>query len=58
VTAIDRVVAVTSKELLLEWRGRQTATAMGMVALLVILFLGFVLGSEPERAPAVLWVAM
>lgn len=57
-TAIDRVAAVTSKDLLLEWRGRQTATAMGMVAFLVILFLGFVLGSEPERAPAVLWVAM
>ena len=57
-TAIDRVAAVTGKELLLEWRGRQTATAMGMVALLVILFLGFVLGSEPARAPAVLWVAM
>lgn len=57
-TTIDRVAAVTSKELLLEWRGRQTATAMGMVALLVILFLGVVLGSEPARAPAVLWVAM
>ena len=57
-TAIDRVAAVTGKELLLEWRGRQTAIAMGMVALLVILFLGFVLGSEPARAPAVLWVAM
>jgi heme exporter protein B len=58
VTALDRVAAVTSKDLLLEWRGRQTATAMGMVALLIILFLGFVLGSEPARAPAVLWVAM
>ena len=57
-TAIDRVAAVTSKELLLEWRGRQTATAMSMVALLVILILGLVLGSEPARAPAVLWVAM
>ncbi len=57
-TAFGRVAAVTGKELLLEWRGRQTATAMGMVALLVILFLGFVLGSEPGRAPAVLWVAM
>ncbi len=57
-TASGRVAAITGKELLLEWRGRQTATAMGMVALLVILFLGFVLGSEPARAPAVLWVAM
>lgn len=57
-TAFGRVAAVTGKELLLEWRGRQTATAMGMVALLVILFLGFLLGSEPTRAPAVLWVTM
>ncbi len=31
---------------------------MGMVALLVLLLLGFVLGSEPGRAAAVLWVAL
>ncbi len=56
--AVIRAAAVARKDLLLEWRGRQTATATGMVALLVILLLGFVLGSEPSHAPAILWVAL
>jgi heme exporter protein B len=58
VSAFDRAAAIARKDLLQEWRGRQTATATGMVALLVILLLGLVLGSEPSRAAAVLWVAM
>ncbi len=53
-----RATAVARKDLLVEWRGRQTATATGMVALLMILLLGFVLGSEPARAAAILWVAL
>ena len=53
-----RAAAVARKDLLMEWRGRQTITATGMVALLMILLLGFVLGSEPGRAAAVLWVAL
>ena len=53
-----RAVAVARKDLLVEWRGRQTTTATGMVALLMILLLGFVIGSEPGRAAAVLWVAL
>jgi heme exporter protein B len=57
-TAVDRAAAVARKDLLQEWRGRQAATATGMVALLVILLMGFVLGSEPSRASAILWVAM
>jgi len=53
-----RAAAVARKDLLVEWRGRQTTTATGMVALLMILLLGFVIGSEPGRAAAVLWVAL
>ena len=53
-----RAAAVVRKDLLVEWRGRQTTTATGMVALLMILLLGFVIGSEPGRAAAVLWVAL
>ncbi len=53
-----RAAAVARKDLLLEWRGRQVATATGMVALLMILLLGFVVGSEPSRAAAILWVAL
>src|SRR5207247_1191805 len=53
-----RAAAVVRKDLLVEWRGRQTTTATGMVALLMILLLGFVIGSEPGRAAAILWVAM
>lgn len=56
--ALTRAAAVARKDLLLEWRGRQTATATGMVALLVILLLGFVLGSQPQSAAAILWVAL
>ncbi len=55
---LTRAAAVARKDLLLEWRGRQMATATGMVALLVTLLLGFVLGSEPSRAAAILWVAL
>ncbi len=53
-----RAAAVARKDLLVEWRGRQTVTATGMVALLVILMLGFLLGSEPQRVGAILWVAL
>lgn len=53
-----RAVAVARKDLLVEWRGRQLTTATGMVALLMILLLGFVVGSEPSRAAAILWVAL
>ena len=53
-----RAAAVARKDLRVEWRGRQTITATGMVALLMILLLGFVVGSEPARAAAILWVAM
>lgn len=57
-SAISRVAAIARKDMLQEWRGRQAATATGMVALLVVLLLGFVLGSDPSRAGAILWVAM
>lgn len=56
--ALVRAAAVARKDLLVEWRGRQMTTATGMVALLIILVLGFVIGSEPARAPAILWVAL
>lgn len=53
-----RAAAVARKDLLIEWRGREITTAMGTFAVLVILLLGFALGSEPARAPAILWVAL
>lgn len=56
--ALRRAAALARKDLLLEWRGRESITAMGVFALLVILLLGFALGSEPARAPAILWVAL
>ncbi len=53
-----RTVALVRKDLLLEWRGRETITTMGGLALLVVLLLGLVLGGEAARAPAILWVAL
>lgn len=57
-SGVRRSLALARKDLLLEWRGRETATTLLMVTLLVVLLLGFALGSEPERAPAVLWVSV
>lgn len=57
-TAFIRAAAVARKDLLVEWRGRHVATAAGMVALLIILLLGFVLGPEPSHTAAILWVAL
>ncbi len=57
-SAWRRTVALARKDLLLEWRGRETITAMAVLALLVVLLLGFALGAEPPRAPAILWVAL
>ncbi len=57
-SAWRRSVALARKDLLLEWRGRETVIAMAVLALLVVLLLGFTLGAEPERAPAILWVAL
>ena len=57
-TAWRRAAALARKDLLLEWRGRETITAMAGLALLVVLLLGFVLGAEAARAPAILWVAL
>ncbi|MDQ7851198.1 MAG: heme exporter protein CcmB, partial [Armatimonadota bacterium] len=53
-----RMSALARKDLLLEWRGRETITAMAALALLVVLLLGLVLGSETSRAPGILWVAL
>lgn len=53
-----RATAVARKDLLVEWRGRQMITATGMVAVLLILLLGFVLGADPPRAAAILWVGL
>lgn len=57
-TGLRRAAALARKDLLLEWRGRQTVTAMALFALLVILLLGFALGADPARAPVILWVAL
>lgn len=55
---LRRAGALARKDLLLEWRGRQAVTAMAVFALLVILLLGFALGGDPPRAPAILWIAL
>ncbi len=57
-SGLRRAVALARKDLLLEWRGRETTAAMGTFALLLILLLGFTLGSDPPRAPTILWVAL
>ncbi|HEV8339244.1 MAG TPA: heme exporter protein CcmB [bacterium] len=54
----QRAGAVARKDLLLEWRGRQTVTAMVVFALLVTLLLGFALGGDSVRASAILWIAL
>src|SRR3989304_6366122 len=46
------------KALVREGGGRGTIPAMAVLALLVVLLLGFALGAEPPRAPAILWVAL
>jgi heme exporter protein B len=58
VTGLRRALALARKDLLLEWRGRQTVTAMAVFALLVLLLLGVALGADPPRAAAILWVAL
>lgn len=57
-TGFQRAMALARKDLLLEWRGRQTVTAMAVFALLVLLLLGVALGADPSRAAAILWVAL
>lgn len=57
-SAWQRAAALARKDLLLEWRGRETITAMAVLALLVVLLLGFVIGADPARAPAITWVAL
>ncbi len=53
-----RAAALARKDLQLEWRGRETTTMMGTLALLLVLLLGFALDSDPARAPGILWVAL
>ncbi len=55
---LRRAAALARKDLLLEWRGRETSVMIATLALLLILLLGFALDSAPTRAPAILWVAL
>ncbi len=57
-SGLRRASVLARKDLRLEWRGRETTTAMGTFAVLVVLLLGFALGSGPAQAPAILWVAL
>lgn len=56
--ALGRAGALARKDLLIEWRGRQTITTMAVFALLIILLLGFALGADSARASSFLWVAL
>jgi len=58
VIGVRRAGSLARKDVLTEWRARQTITTMAVSALMIILLLGFSLGSDPARAPAVLWVAL
>lgn len=55
---IARAAALARKDLLVEWRGRETLTAMTTFALLVLLLLGFTMGASPATAPTMLWIAL
>lgn len=55
---IARAVALARKDLLVEWRDRETLTAMTTFALLVLLLLGFTIGATREAAPTLLWVTL
>lgn len=57
-TVLTRAAALARKDLLLEWRGREATTAMLTFAVLVVLLLGFTLGSDSQSAPAIIWVSL
>lgn len=57
-SALGRVGALARKDLLIEWRGRQTITTMAVFALLLMLLLGLALGADSARASSFLWVAL
>ena len=57
-SGIVRTAALARKDLLLEWRGQETLTAMSTFALLVLLLLGFTIGATQEAAPTMLWVTL
>ncbi len=57
-TGWRRATALARKDVRLEWRGRETTTMMGTLALLLVLLLGFALDSNPSRAPTILWIAL
>ncbi|MBI2200843.1 MAG: heme exporter protein CcmB [Armatimonadetes bacterium] len=57
-SGLIRAAAVARKDLLLEWRGRESLIAMSTFALLVLLLLGFTIGATRESAPTMLWVAL
>lgn len=53
-----RIIALVRKDIQIEWRGRETVTMMGTLALLLVLLLGFALNASPARAPTILWIAL
>lgn len=57
-TALARVGAIARKDLLLEWRSRTAMTAMLSFSVLVVLLLGFTIGSDARAAASILWVAL
>lgn len=57
-SGLRRAGAVAWKDLLLEWRRRETVAAMVFLSVLTAVLLGFALGGRGEVAPAVLWVAL
>jgi heme exporter protein B len=58
VRALERAVALAAKDLRVEWRRREVLLPSASFGLLVALVLGLTQGAQPDRAPAVLWVAL
>lgn len=55
---LPRAAALARKDLRLEWRGREATTAMVTFAVLILLLLGFTLGSDAGSAPAIVWISL
>ncbi len=56
--ALRRVWTLAAKDLRVEGRSLEALVPSGSFGLLVVLVLGLTQGTEPDRAPAVLWVAL
>lgn len=57
-STLARAAALALKDLRLEWRGREATTAMVTFAVLIVLLLGFTLGTDAGSAPSIVWISL